>query len=311
MNLLMTSLLISVAYNHAAKPDTNVDAPATYSLAYKFRKGDKLHYSVLQKTTHDSRQKQFQQTVREKVVENKHYAVVEVRDDGTFVLQTVFDRIQMEADFGPKKQVVFDSNKPAAADPPGFKSFRRLTARPQYNVTFKPNGELRSVRRLAGASSKQNSAGKDGSGASYLVILPDEPIRVGETWRQLYNVKVPVGEGIIRRIEILRTYRLNSVENNIARISYATSINSRITDPNTLALLSRAEPTGEVVFDIEAGRILGRTMKSDKTILNAAGPNSLVRVVSSRVERIAEEEADEQQAGGDKPAAEKPKTGAE
>lgn len=288
MNLILTPLLICVISidTEPGSAEAASKEPATYSLSYKFQKGQELHYRVLQKTTHNSRQKQHAQVVREKVVEAKHYSVVDVRNDGSFVLQTVFDRIEMEADFGPKKKVAFDSSKPASQDPPGFKAFRRLTSKPQFNVTFAPNGKLKSVQRLMGASGKSSTAGKDGSGASYLVILPERPIAVGGTWRQIYNVKVPAGEGIVRNIEILRTYRLNSVEDGIARISYATSINSRIADPKTLALLSRATPTGDIVFDIDGGRILGRTMKSDETILNAAGPNSLVHVVSSRVEKL-------------------------
>lgn len=295
MNLLLTSLLFLLSPNDsdAVEPKPSAAEPVTaYSLSYKFRKGERLHYSVLQKTTHDSRQKRRQQTVREKVVERKHYDVVEVREDGTFVLQTVFDRIQMDADFGPQKKVSFDSSKPATEDPPGFKAFRRLTSKPQFNVTFASTGELRAVQRLIGATEKSNQAGKDGSGASYLVVLPDEPVAIGDTWKQLYTVRVPAGEKIVRRIEILRTYRLNSVEDGKARISYATSINSPVNDPKTLALLGRATPTGEVIFDIDAGRILGRTMKSDETILNAAGPNSLVRVISSRIEKLSDPASD-------------------
>ncbi len=261
--------------------DSETSAKDGYTLAYKFEKGQSVYYHVLQKTMRQSQIPGQQQVVRERVMEKKHYRVVAVRDDGSFVLETVFDQVQMDASFGDDKKVSFDSLKPKSQDPPGFGTFRRMTAKPQYQVHFEPNGKLKSVRRLYATK-----AGKESSkGHSYLVVFPDRPLRVGETWREEYPIKLPLSKDIMRKIVILRTYRLNSVEDGIAEISFASSLQSKVIDPAMLARLSQSTPSGSIRFDTEAGQIVSRSLKSDKTILNALGPKTLVRTVNNRNEK--------------------------
>lgn len=285
----MTSLLIAVFVTVGLSPEDNPakddQQPQTWKLVYKFEEGLPVHYSVEQSTTRQSRQQSATQLVRDKVREQKHLAVADVREDGSFVLRTVFDRVRMEADFGAKK-VNFDSDKPASEDPPGFARFRKSIARPQFEVHFAANGKLLAVRRLSSArTSDAKSAGRNNDGSSFLVVFPEKALQVGDTWREEYSVALPLGQGIIQNVEILRTYRLHAVKDGIAELTFASSLKTPIRNPEILAKLVQSTPSGTIRFDLERGQIVERRMKVDKTVLNHSGPGSVLHTISQRVER--------------------------
>lgn len=265
--------------------DTSAKPVPEYQLVYKFRKGQEVHYEVSQTTKRLSRQSQAQQLVTDTVREDKHLSVVDVTDDGSFVLKTVFERVRMNADFGNKK-VVFDSQKPKTEDPPGFARFRKQISKPQFHVLFEPTGKLKAVRRLAaGKGADDKSAGKGNDGSSFLVVFPKDPVKIGGTWREEYTVKLPISRELIRSIEVLRTYRLNTVKDGIAKISFASSLKTPVKNPEFLAKLVQVAPSGTIEFDIDDGVIAKRTIRVDKTVLNHSGPGSLLQTVSKRVEK--------------------------
>lgn len=273
----------------ADRPAAPTDA---YVLVYKFKKDQPVHYMVTQHTTRDSRQGPQAQIIRERIHEKKHLAVVEVRSDGSFVLKTVFDQVQMHADLSGKK-VSFDSSKPRQEDPPGFGHFRDSISRPRFHVHFAANGKLLGVKRLSTAKGADGkSAGKSGDGSSYLVVFPKQPIEVGETWKEEYVVKIPMSRDITRSITILRTYRLNSVKDGLAKITFASSLKTPVRSPEILAKLIQAAPSGTVEFDIEAGQIVRRSMRVDETVLNHSGPQSMLQTVSRRLEKRVASQAE-------------------
>lgn len=263
-----------------------------YRLVYKFKKGQQIHYEVSQVTKRTSRKGPAQQIVKDTVREQKHLTVVDVNDDGSFVLKTVFDRVRMEAKLD-EKMVSFDSRKPKSEDPAGFAAFRKQIAKPRFHVLFQANGKLKAVRRLAAAKgADQDSAGKSNDGSSYLVVFPEKLVKVGSAWRELYTVRLPVSRESTRTIEVLRTYRLNSIEDGVAKITFASSLKTPVRNPELLAKLVQAAPSGTIDFDIENGLILKRTMRVDETVLNHSGPQSLLHTVSKRLEKQVSAPAD-------------------
>ncbi len=261
------------------------DTPPAYQLVYKFQAGQSVHYDVTQSTTRRSMQATQAQLIHDRVHEKKHILVVEVGDDGTFVLKTVFDRVQMTADFGAKK-VQFDSDLPASQDPPGFTHFRESISHPGFHVRFAPNGRLIAVRRLATSGpAAARAAGKNNDGSSFLVVFPERALHIDDSWREEYHVTLPLTSTMKRKIEILRTYRLRAVKDGIATITYASSFKTPVRNPEILARLLQSTPSGTIEFDIDAGHIVSRTSRVDETVLNPNGPQSMLHTVSSRVEK--------------------------
>jgi hypothetical protein len=283
---------LAFAASADTKPTDVVETkPDTHLLVYKFKQGQPVHYEVSQRTARDSRVASQVQVIRERITEKKHLSVIETRDDGSFVLKIEFDHVVMEADLSGKK-VLFDSSKPSKEDPPGFGHVRKSLEKAQYHVHFAPNGKLLGIKRLSNAKSGDGKkAGKNDDGSSQLVVFPEEPIKVGSSWKEEYVVKLPMTQDIVRSITILRTYRLSSVRNGIARINFATSLKTPVRSPEILARLIQATPSGTVEFDIDSGQIVRRSLRVDETVLNHSGAQSMLKTVSKRFEKLVRQPA--------------------
>lgn len=291
-----------------------------YQLRYKFRKGDIAHYEVNQKIVRTSTTGPRKEVTKEAIYEKKRLVVTDTRPDGSFLVQTVFDHVKMAAMFGSKVTMQFDSSKPKSSDPPGFAAARKSIENPEFRVWFKPTGAQERVVRLdrngeekaedkrdesnkgkaAEDRSAKEKAAKDADGSGFLLIFPDRPLKVGDTWRREYTVKVQISKDIKRRITILRTYRLNSVEDGIADISFASSLKTPVVRPDTLAQLAQTRPSGKVKFHINSGRIVSRSLRIEDTVLNHAGPKSMLHTTLKRTEQqIAPPAADSKTARRD------------
>ena len=143
-------------------------------------------------------------------------------------------------------------------------------------------------------SKAQESTKTDQSGSSnavtFLMPLPEQPVAIGETWREIIPVSVRVTEEISRQINILRTFRLESVENGIATISFRSSVEAAVKSPTMRSQLIKATPKGTLTLNIERGLMLKRIINYDEMVLNAIGQNSVVLCNGSSTEVLLEDE---------------------
>jgi hypothetical protein len=122
---------------------------------------------------------------------------------------------------------------------------------------------------------------------SFLMPLPDVPVTVGSSWKETIPVTVRLTEDISREIPILQTYRLESVENGIARIVFHSSIAGPQVTPLIQMQLIQATPGGTAELDIEAGVVLRRDMNFDSSVPGAFGrPEGQVISTGTRSERL-------------------------
>ncbi len=123
---------------------------------------------------------------------------------------------------------------------------------------------------------------------TFLMPLPEKPIAAGDTWRELIPVNVRVTEEISRQINILRTFRLESVEDNIATISFRSSVEAAVKSPTMRSQLIKATPKGTLTFDIVRGVMIKRELRYDETVLNAIGADSVVLCHGKSTEDLLE-----------------------
>ena len=121
--------------------------------------------------------------------------------------------------------------------------------------------------------------------------LPENPVAVGDTWREMIPVNVRVTEEISRQINLLRTFRLESVENGIAMISFRSSVEAAEKSPTMRSQLIKATPKGTLTLDIDRGLMLKREIRYDETVLNAIGPNSVVLCHGNSTEELLDDTA--------------------
>ena len=131
---------------------------------------------------------------------------------------------------------------------------------------------------------KKNVPSGSANAVTFLMPLPEHAVAVHETWREVIPVNVRVTEEISRKINILRTFRLESVEDGIAAISFRSSVEAAVKSPTMRSQLIKATPKGTLTIDIERGVMLKREIRYDETVLNAIGQNSVVLCNGSSTE---------------------------
>ncbi len=101
----------------------------------------------------------------------------------------------------------------------------------------------RNVTPLDLEDKPESAKDKDQEAPSFLMVLPEHPVKVGDTWKDTQIAKVRVTKELKRRIQVLQTFRLESVsEAGIAKISFNSSIESPVNSPSIMAQLMQSTP---------------------------------------------------------------------
>ena len=142
---------------------------------------------------------------------------------------------------------------------------------PLSQLRIAPNGKvLRREMKL-----KREGPEEDGP---QTVLLPEEPVAIGDTWDEPFDLTVVMKTGGSKAVHTRRHYKLIKVENGIATISVDYQVLSPI-DAHIESQIVERLIDGEVRFDIEAGRIVAQKLEINKRILGFAGPTSSLHYV--------------------------------
>ena len=286
--LLVLAAVGSASFSAAA--DSNDDSRETYRLRYRFSPNQLVYYDVSHETTIQIKAENTSERTRHNSNARKHYRVISGSDDGQALLELVIDRVKLSVQFGKSEPVVYDST---SSDPPPaqFRTVAESIGRPQARIRFAANGKLLSVTPLKprdGGGQLPNAPKTPDNDPShnFLVVFPEDPIAVGDTWTDRLTVQVRASKTLLRPVTLLRRYELTSVEDGVATISLKTSVLTPVRDPDIRTQLIQRTPAGTIRFDINRGVILSKTLTLDETEVGLFGGKGSMHVVSHRTERF-------------------------
>ena len=255
-------------------------------LRYRFERGQFVHYEVASKSKMVLQAKQEVQTISEKRSTRKHFRVVTVDEGGNAVLEPVIDHVVMEAQSDNEDPIVFDSDSSEPV-PSQFTTVSETVGRVQVRVRYSPRGE---VDEILPVTSSRTSKSNDEESHKFLITFPEEALALGESWDDDFTVKVSVSgdfkKPLYKTITIRRRYTLDSIDGDIARISFATYPLSVERDPQIEMQLVQRSLTGDVEFDLKKGVIRTWSSSGSGQVFNVFGPRSSAQASSSNVERL-------------------------
>ncbi|MEZ6126592.1 MAG: hypothetical protein R3C49_26005 [Planctomycetaceae bacterium] len=274
-----------------AVPVSSEETPSTgvkYHLRYQFHPNEKLRYQLdqqmIQKATADFGEKKDRSVIQQRRV----YSISDVTDDGTATASMQFESVRMELQTDDQDPEIFHSGMKAEDVPKRFYHTARSLKSEAPTYTLPPSGiPVDSEGFLQASESNQ---------AGFMFPLPVDDVGIGESWTARMNVRVRIAEGTFRQVVLLRSHRLVKVENDVATISFSTSIVSSVKTPAERVQLLQATPQGEITFDISRGRLLSKEFRYDSTVPGAFGSNTMLTVVGKSIEKLIE--ADTAPAGG-------------
>jgi hypothetical protein len=272
-----------------------VEAPLPvkrYAFRYRFRPNQLVYYDATQKSTVVIKKNGISDTTKNEKHERKHYRVVSVDADGSGLLELMIDRVNMSVQFGENDPVVFDSRS-SQPPPRQFRAVKASIGRPQAKMRFARNGKLlkvtalnRAARVLGGQLRIAPATAANDPSHNFLVIFPKQQITVGESWSDRIVVQVRINRSLLRPVTLLRRYEFVSVKGHLATISLHTSVLTLVRDPKINMQLIQRTPSGTIVFDIDRGQIVSKTVTVNKRVVGALGDKSSMTVVSNLTEKL-------------------------
>ena len=277
--------------------DEKTAGPA-YLLRYRFQQDEVLHYQVDHETSMTTTTPQHAEKVSTTAHSKKNHRVVDLDSKGNATLELMIESARMSAQFGDEKPKVFDSRNPKDC-PPVYSHMKAIIGQPLARVQVSPRGELLATRpQLPHAVlAKANLVKKDGSlsneaAQNFLIEFPEEALKIGAGWTNTFKVKVQVSPRLSQNVTFQRSYELTEVRGNLATIRMWTDLITPIGDGAILAQLIQMTPKAEIVFDLENGRIVSRTLTVDKTEVGVINGGGSMQAKSKRVERWIDPKAE-------------------
>lgn len=248
-----------------------------YDLRYKLAIGDIVRYEVTHRASIQSTIEQDTQAAQTKTDSIKGWKVTDVLPNGEIEFMNVVEQVTMVNQLPDRDPVEYNSERDKTP-PPGFEDAAKAVGVPLSVIRMTPQGKItrRDVRL------RQLKVDED---APVVVRLPDQPVPVGGTWDEPFEVKVELPEVGPKTIKTQRHHKLADVTGDIATIEVAYQVLSPI-DPAQEAQLVERMMTGKVQFNLKTGRVVGQQMDIDKRILGFAGPASRLQYVMKMEEKL-------------------------
>jgi hypothetical protein len=282
--LAISGLLSCVAL--AATTAARADDEKTYTLRYQFHRGEIVGYKVDHQTKVFLQQQESEQHVEHGSVTNKRYTVRKVDEAGNAVLDLQIDRVQLTAEVDGGESVAYDTAS-GESPPSAFQGIDATVGKPHVRVQVSPRGELLSLHWLIAGDQAKKPTIEDAPSLDIMVVLPEGPVKVGDTWKEPFEVEVNATAALKKSVRIQREYTLKSVEGNQATIALKTVVLTPLHDPAQESQLVSKTPRGTVIFDLARGVVTSRKQKVDKVVVGFSGDDSKVHTLSSRTEELA------------------------
>ena len=246
-------------------------------LRYRFRAGESLPMKVAHRALTETTMNGETQAIETMTDSTKTWKVVEVDAAGRATIEQSVADVVMTSRTSDRGEVRWDAT--GDAEPPvGYEGVRASLGKPIVRLVVAPDGGVVERRDLMPCP-------PPATGDLVVVPLPEGPVRVGHEWTVPQEVVVEAPGGLRKAVRTRIRYRLQGVADDIATIAVDTTVLTPVDEPQLEARLLERIWNGTIRFDVEAGRIVGRTTAIDRRVVGFGGPQSSVRYKASLEER--------------------------
>ena len=264
----------------------SADEPDTYLLHYKFQPGQTWYYVVENTGKIVTKYDSFTETMTNRSQAWKQLRVTAVGEDGNAQLEPMVERVVMSATKDGEEPVNYDSA--IDENPPlQFLEVKRTINQVQAVINVAANGDLTKVIPRATDNPKLIAAAeKKDPRLNFLIVMPEEPVRIGDTWKNRFTSEVTVGKGLQQEVTLQRKYKLIAVKGSIAVIEQKIAVLTPVNDPQIQAQLMQHTPSGHIEFDLEQGLIVSMRTHVDEMVVGPFGPKSSISAVTKSEEKL-------------------------
>lgn len=272
---------------------TEPQAPAV-ELKYQFSEGDEWHYALTEKGTQTGISPGLTQSARNDSAQTKHYRIVQVKEDGSAVVEVILDRYQIDftvknkpdGEKSQESQLAYDTAKDKAP-PRGLEGIQKSIGKPFARFRMSPSGEITDLNFVQAVQPQKLKQTEQRKGLP--IAFPAEPIPIGKSWSEKVEVELQVDPSNPEKkhdFKVQTIYQLKSVKEGMAEISLNTIVQPRLTSPYLRGKMMPYLPKGTILFDTRKGRIVSRTELIDRRELGVGGPQTALMIENRKEETL-------------------------
>src|SRR3954470_13688574 len=167
--------------------------PTKYNLQYKLSRGDVLRYEVNHQALISGTSDKTTQTAESKTDSVKCWKVTDVLPSGDIEVMNVCERVHMVNQLPDRKATEYDSTRDKTA-PPGFEDAAKAVGVPLSTMRITTHGKV-----LSREIKVHNQGSNDD--APIVLQLPDDPVAIGDTWDEPFEVKINLPKGASKSVK--------------------------------------------------------------------------------------------------------------
>lgn len=122
----------------------------------------------------------------------------------------------------------------------------------------------------------------------FIVIFPAATAAAGQVWRRQFNVVLDPPYGTGEKFEAEQRYDCKKLDAGKATVAVTTHYKAMPESPRERLPLLQKDVQGEIVFDVQAGRLVSAQLNIDKTIENHQGKGSSYQFKSQYTRMLVE-----------------------
>lgn len=247
---------------------------------FQWKKGQVLTFRAEHVTTVGETIKGHKVETQSKLKLVKRWQVTDVDDKGAATLQLSLAAMRNEQKRPNGEVLLFDSDQLEKSTPELREAMGKYLGQTLAVVRVDAIGRVIEV--------KQGSASRYESEPPFVVIFPLQAPQVGQAWNRPFQVilEPPLGTG--EKHEAVQRYQCAKVEQGKATIRVSTQLKTQPENQLERIPLFQKQPEGEVVFDLENGRLLSVRLTIDKELKEHQGQDSSYQFHSVYTEESAD-----------------------
>lgn len=190
----------------------------------------------------------------------KRWQVLGVDQAGVATLQLSLQALYFETIRPDGEALRFDSANPDKSTEALSKQFADYIGKPLVVLRIDAQGKVLDVKDAKFGY----SAARYESDPAFKLLLPAEPLKAGQSWERSYQITLEPPQGTGEKYAAAQRFVCKGVADNLATVTLTTEVKGAPSAQEDQVPLWQVQPEGEIVFDVQAGRLQKATLRIDK-----------------------------------------------
>lgn len=255
-------------------------AAAQSPLKFRWQAGDVLTYAVQHDTAASEVANGQKIDTTSKLNHVKRWQVLDVDAQGVATVQLSLKLLRVEIKSPEGETLLFDSENLDKSTAQMKEQLGKYVNQPLVLLRIDARGKVLEVKEC-----KHGPASRFESEPPFVFTLTDEAVQAGRFWNRDYNITLEPPQGTGEKYEAAQRYVCDSLSNVQANIGLTTTIKAPPSAVADQVPLLQLQPEGQIVFDVQAGRLHSARLKIDKELKGHQGEGSSYRFLSTYTEQ--------------------------